>query len=365
MALSYSQSVSETPVHPTTLTASTTVSVGKEYRIDSTGGGFTIQLPDITSSDDFVRLVDVTGTFQTNNCSVDAHASDTIEGVSNILLQNNHIVVELRADATLNKWIVSADRQLNTEPLEDLLGENLASNNGDVTNLSLTLVDIQARYKYLRFIGVADRSGSPFSFDILLRVDQLINSRRFFCETGGSTFVQMQFNTGVVASITDQSAGANPVSYKVLGVKDQFRTLDPNNVKLSLTGITNNQTLSWDAANSQFTPTAFVKKNVVVDTNVSGSYTIDWDLADFFEITVTGNATLQFSNVAVGRDVKILLKQDATGGHTVTLPTTNVLTGFGSAFAVPTGANNDILIEYSTFGDASAIRAVLVGQEFS
>lgn len=50
------------------------------------------------------------------------------------------------------------------------------------------------------------------------------------------------------------------------------------------------------------------------------TYDIDWSAASLFEITMTGNPTFTFSNLASGRSITVTLIQDGTGGRTVTWP---------------------------------------------
>jgi len=55
-------------------------------------------------------------------------------------------------------------------------------------------------------------------------------------------------------------------------------------------------------------------------TGVSGTYTVDWSLRDVVEITLSGNTTLTFTGAQSGQTCILRIKQDATGGRTVTWP---------------------------------------------
>lgn len=57
----------------------------------------------------------------------------------------------------------------------------------------------------------------------------------------------------------------------------------------------------------------------VHSASISGAYTCDWSLYDEIRLTLTGNVTLTFSGAADGQGCTLKLKQDATGGRTVTL----------------------------------------------
>lgn len=50
------------------------------------------------------------------------------------------------------------------------------------------------------------------------------------------------------------------------------------------------------------------------------TYGIDWSAASLFELTLTGNPTFTFSNLAASRSITVMLIQDATGNRTVTWP---------------------------------------------
>jgi hypothetical protein len=67
--------------------------------------------------------------------------------------------------------------------------------------------------------------------------------------------------------------------------------------------------------------------------------TIDYNTGEKFVLTLTGNTTLAFSNTVNGKTIIILLKQDATGGRTVTLPS-------GTIF--PLGSNTGYVLNTTT-----------------
>jgi hypothetical protein len=81
------------------------------------------------------------------------------------------------------------------------------------------------------------------------------------------------------------------------------------------------QILKGDAIKS---PAISGYKEVVVSANITGTYNVDFSTANVFELTVTGNVTLSFTNPALAgfmSNAVIILKQNGTGGYTVTLPT--------------------------------------------
>lgn len=49
-------------------------------------------------------------------------------------------------------------------------------------------------------------------------------------------------------------------------------------------------------------------------------YTIDWNLGNYQIMTIATDVTLQFQNADAGKEILLYIKQDSTGGHTVTFP---------------------------------------------
>jgi hypothetical protein len=68
-------------------------------------------------------------------------------------------------------------------------------------------------------------------------------------------------------------------------------------------------------------PTTKGGKQEVYEASGSGSITLDFGSYNVFKITLTGNATLSFTNAEVGQFRKIDLIQDGTGSRNVTWPT--------------------------------------------
>ncbi|KPJ89943.1 MAG: hypothetical protein AMJ53_15245 [Gammaproteobacteria bacterium SG8_11] len=61
----------------------------------------------------------------------------------------------------------------------------------------------------------------------------------------------------------------------------------------------------------------------VIDTDSqAAAYDLDWAAYTYVELTLTGDVTITFSNVAAGRSVTLCLIQDGTGGRSITWPGT-------------------------------------------
>lgn len=64
----------------------------------------------------------------------------------------------------------------------------------------------------------------------------------------------------------------------------------------------------------------FNRRVQTIPTVVGGTATCDWGLYDEIRITLDANVTLTFTGGTDGQGCTLKLKQDATGGRTVTLP---------------------------------------------
>jgi len=81
--------------------------------------------------------------------------------------------------------------------------------------------------------------------------------------------------------------------------------------------------------------------------NSSNSFTINWANSKLQLLTLTANCTISWANATSGRALMLELKQDATGGRTVTWPASVKWEG-GSAPTLSTSANAiDILTFFS------------------
>lgn len=74
--------------------------------------------------------------------------------------------------------------------------------------------------------------------------------------------------------------------------------------------------------------------------NSGTSLAIDWDNGNVQTVTLTDNTTLSFSSAKAGAAYTLIIKQDATGGRTITWPT--MKWAGGTALTSPTSAANAI-----------------------
>jgi len=93
-----------------------------------------------------------------------------------------------------------------------------------------------------------------------------------------------------------------------------------------------------------------------VNTSSSGSATIDWTKSNHQVITLTENTTLTFTAPSKPCNLTLRIKQDTTGGWTVTLPTVKTSGGYNLSFTT-TAEAEDLLMLY--FDGSSYIASVL------
>ena len=73
-----------------------------------------------------------------------------------------------------------------------------------------------------------------------------------------------------------------------------------------------------------------------VTSSGSVTYDVDWSTGNLFEITMTGNKSITFSNLAAGRSITTMMIQDGTGSRVVTWP--SVKWSSGSPMVLSTGS---------------------------
>jgi len=120
---------------------------------------------------------------------------------------------------------------------------------------------------------------------------------------------------------------------------------------VTLTSIAAGDVLEWDG-------TGWVNgdgggASLFTDANVSGAYEIDRADGETQDLTLVGNATFTLTGALTNRatDIRLVLRQDATGSRTVTWPTISWIGG--SAPALQTTANSFDVIGLLTVDDGS------------
>jgi hypothetical protein len=97
-----------------------------------------------------------------------------------------------------------------------------------------------------------------------------------------------------------------------------------------------------------------------VTTSTSATYNIDWNTGNLFEITMSGNTTLTFSNLAPAKSINALFIQDGTGSRIITWPTIQ-WTG-GSAIVLSTGSAMIDAFNFFVRSSGSGVCGFLLGK---
>lgn len=128
-----------------------------------------------------------------------------------------------------------------------------------------------------------------------------------------------KFSVQDVIDVFPTDAAAGNKSLRTLGTTaTQAAAGNDTRFPSSVTGIRKGAGAgSTDAA-------AAPKDFIFTPNNLSGSSTIDWDLADVFYDTLSANRTYTFTNVRAGRVIVLQLNQN---GHTVAFPAGWILLG--------------------------------------
>lgn len=122
-------------------------------------------------------------------------------------------------------------------------------------------------------------------------------------------------------------------------------------------------------ANDQVVSQMEVKdySETVVTADSNSDYTIDLTQGNIFELTLTDNCTLSFSNPPVNGkagSVTLILTQDGTGNRTVTWPGSVTWAG-GTAPTLSTAASAIDIIQLFTTNGGTTWRGFLAGTNFS
>jgi len=125
-------------------------------------------------------------------------------------------------------------------------------------------------------------------------------------------------NSGVTGTMTDFTELLNPGGGSVVSVNGHSGV-----VVLTASDLTGFSSVATSGNYADLTgkPT-HLDKRVLINNTASGAITIDWSLYDSVMLTLTGNVVLTFTNATAEQGCIIRFKQDATGGRTVTLPST-------------------------------------------
>lgn len=108
------------------------------------------------------------------------------------------------------------------------------------------------------------------------------------------------------------------------------------------------------------TLTGGLRQHQVSHTASGGTHTINLSNSNNHYVTLTANTTLAFSNVDAGRNGNIIIKQNATGGYSFTLPSVCKTPVNGASIVQSTGANEISILAYYVV-DSSTILVNYIG----
>ena len=115
-------------------TASFTAVAGQGYFVNTTGGAITMTLP-AGSVGATIEVVDVAGTFQTNNLTVAANGSEKIRGsTSDKVLDGQNDGLRLVYSGATNGWVIPTSNETVSIPsLTSISGNIIENNASDIT----------------------------------------------------------------------------------------------------------------------------------------------------------------------------------------------------------------------------------------
>lgn len=129
-------------------------------------------------------------------------------------------------------------------------------------------------------------------------------------------------NVGATYNTHDSDPGIH-VQSSAAGSRPAAGTAGRKWVSTATVGGTTVASLAYDTGSAWVTDTTFTVTNGqpgIYDAGNSGtSLAINWNNGPVQKVTLTGNATLTFSNPQTGSTYTLILVQDGTGGRTVSL----------------------------------------------
>jgi hypothetical protein len=127
------------------------------------------------------------------------------------------------------------------------------------------------------------------------------------------------FNAGPVLKVDKGGTGAATLTGVVIGNGTSAFTVKTN-PSGAFVGTTDTQTLTNKTVEAGTFTNGYTEETVTANTGTA--YTIDLANGSVQYLTLTGNCTYTFPTPVAGRSFILIQRQDATGGRTVTWPST-------------------------------------------
>jgi hypothetical protein len=177
------------------------------------------------------------------------------------------------------------------------------------------------------------------------------------------TNTQIDNNTG---TLIVRSAGAGTIEFRDQSSQVLAQFNDNADVKLyynnsaklatTSTGIDVTGEITFDGG----TTSKALRHDQDTVSATGGTLTIDLSNANNFLVNISANTTFAFSNKDAGRFGNIIIKQDATGGYSFTLPAECKTPVNGASIVQSTGANEVSILAYYVL-DSSNILVNYIG----
>ena len=166
---------------------------------------------------------------------------------------------------------------------------------------------------------------------------------------------------GAKVSITALAADYNRLQYDGSNVAEAVSGGISVTGNITVTGTVDGKDVANDfVEKAGATMTGALRHDQDTASASGGTLTLDLSAANNFYVTISAATTFAFSNKDAGRFGNIIIKQDATGGYSFTLPSECKTPVNGAAIVQSTGANEVSILAYYVL-DSSNILVNYIG----
>ena len=368
-----------------TLSTGSTLSVGTEYHADTATAAFTATLPSAPVDGSHIRIVDVKGTFDTNNLTVSRGGSDTIEGSTSVLLSSENGVFDFHYDSGTTRWSLAehntpAPVTLHQARMERSTAQSIPNgtntkvvfdaedfDTGGIADPSTGTVTITQAGRYLLNGSVC--FSSAFNVQAQIWVGSTTVTRQFLAESASAVGVAWCANVTAVQDLsvndtvnlyayqgsgasrnTDTGNGDDPF-LEVIQLPTAVLTNVAQAVEYVYVQLAGAQTSNVAAGDHVKFDTVVESSGTSVTLDTSTTYTTTAGAASIGRFTLKGGKTYRLdAGIPWADDTESRFKWfDATNsadisGSTIHVETSSTSTGVGCGCAIFT-ATSDTLVE--------------------